>query len=68
MQQFGEGGKLQQVENADTAIWNGQYWVMQNGIIYDVSAGDGVERTMKLRNNPYRLNLLQRYSARSTQT
>ena len=28
VQQFGEGGKLQQVENADTAIWNGQYWVM----------------------------------------
>ena len=25
VQQFGEGGKLQQVENADTAIWNGQY-------------------------------------------
>ena len=49
VQQFGEGGKLQQVENADTAIWNGQYWVMQNGIIYDVSAGDGVERTMKFK-------------------
>ena len=32
VQQFGEGGKLQQVENADTAIWNGQYWIMQNGI------------------------------------
>ena len=31
VQQFGEGGKLQQVENADTAVWNGQYWVMQNG-------------------------------------
>ena len=30
VQQFGEGGKLQQVENADTAVWNGQYWVMQN--------------------------------------
>ncbi|MDU2556690.1 MAG: LptF/LptG family permease [Veillonella sp.] len=45
VQQFGEGGKLQQVENADTAVWNGQYWVMQNGIIYDISAGDGVERT-----------------------
>ena len=49
VQQFGEGGKLQQVENADTAVWNGQYWVMQNGIIYDISAGDGVERTMKFK-------------------
>ena len=49
VQQFGEGGKLQQVENADTAIWNGQYWVMQNGIIYDLSAGNGVERTMKFK-------------------
>ena len=53
VQQFGEGGKLQQVENADTAIWNGQYWIMQNGIIYDLSAGDGVERTMKLEMEMY---------------
>lgn len=46
VQQFGEGGKLQQVENADTAVWNGQYWVMQNGIIYDISAGDGDRKSV----------------------
>ncbi len=49
VQQFGEGGKLQQVENADSAVWNGQYWVMHNGIIYDISAGNGVERTMRFK-------------------
>ncbi|MDU2569291.1 MAG: LptF/LptG family permease [Veillonella sp.] len=41
--------ETKKVENADTAVWNGQYWVMQNGIIYDISAGDGVERTMKFK-------------------
>ena len=40
---------LQQVENAENAEWNGQVWVMHSGIIYDVSAGEGVERTMKFK-------------------
>ena len=48
VQQFGEGGKLQQVENADTAVWNGQYWVMQTAL-FMIFAGDGVERTMKFK-------------------
>ena len=39
-------GVLQQVENADEAEWNGQYWIMNKGIIYDLSGGQGVERTM----------------------
>lgn len=46
VQQF-TNGELTQVENASTATWNGQYWVMHDGIIYDLSAGDGVERSMK---------------------
>ena len=39
-------GDLTQVENAETADWNGQYWIMHTGTIYDVSGGEGVERTM----------------------
>lgn len=39
-------GNLTQVENADNADWNGQYWIMHNGIIYDLSGDEGVERTM----------------------
>ena len=49
VQQFNDKGELQQVENAENAEWNGQVWVMHNGIIYDVSAGEGVERTMRFK-------------------
>ena len=49
VQQFNDKGELQQVENAENAEWNGQVWVMHSGIIYDVSAGEGVERTMKFK-------------------
>lgn len=45
VQQF-SNGNLTQVENADTADWNGQNWIMHNGIIYDLSTEGGVERTM----------------------
>ncbi len=45
VQQF-TNGNLTQVENANMAEWNGQYWIMHDGIIYDLSAEGGVERTM----------------------
>lgn len=44
--QIFDKGQLQQVENADKAKWNGQYWIMDKGIIYDLSGGQGVNRTM----------------------
>lgn len=28
-------GEVTQIEHADTATWNGTYWVMHNGVIYD---------------------------------
>ena len=46
VQMFDEQGNLAQVENADEAEWNGQYWIMHKGTIYDLSGGQGVERTM----------------------
>ncbi|MCI7693775.1 LptF/LptG family permease [Veillonella caviae] len=49
VQQFNDNGELQQVENADRAEWNGSVWIMHDGVIYDVSAGNGVERTMKFK-------------------
>lgn len=42
-------GELTQVENATTANWNGQYWIMHDGVIYDLSVDNGVERTMKFK-------------------
>ena len=51
--QFCEGGKLHHVDKADNAIWNGQYWVVQSGIIYHVSAGGGVHRTMEVQEQTF---------------
>lgn len=45
VQQFSDG-QLTQVENAANATWNGQYWIMKNGVIYDLSATGGVDRVM----------------------
>ena len=43
-------GEVTQIEHADTATWNGTYWVMHNGVIYDLAAdGNGVERTMRFK-------------------
>ena len=43
-------GEVIQIEHADTATWNGTYWVMHNGVIYDLAAdGNGVERTMRFK-------------------
>lgn len=40
-------GEVTQIENAETATWNGTYWVMHNGVIFDLLPnGQGVERTM----------------------
>lgn len=49
VQQF-TNGKVTQIEHAKNANWNGQYWIMHDGIIYDINANeDGVERTMKFK-------------------
>lgn len=46
VQQF-SNGNVSQMENAQTAKWTGQYWIMYNGTIYDLSTkGAGIERTM----------------------
>lgn len=45
VQEF-ENDTLVRVEKAEWADWNGSKWVMHDGIIYDLSGGDGVERTM----------------------
>ncbi|KMO86993.1 permease [Megasphaera cerevisiae DSM 20462] len=49
VQEF-ENDVLMRVEKADRADWNGTKWVMHEGIIYDVSGGEGVKRTMKFAN------------------
>lgn len=45
VQQF-TNGTLSQIENANRATWDGEYWIMHDGTIFDVSAGDGVERSL----------------------
>ncbi len=46
VQEF-ENDVLMRVEKADRADWNGSKWVMHEGVIFDVSGGEGIERTMK---------------------
>lgn len=47
VQNFSENGELAQIENADHAVWNGIHWIMKDGVIYDVAATGGVERTLR---------------------
>ena len=37
MQEFDENGKIIHVENAESAEWQANQWVMHKGIIYDIS-------------------------------
>ena len=47
VQQF-TNGEVTQIEHAKTAHWNGQYWIMHDGAIYDINAsGEGIDRTLK---------------------
>ncbi len=40
-------GNVTQMEYANTATWNGSYWIMHDGVVYDLSPdGNGVERNM----------------------
>ncbi len=41
MQLFNEAGNVSHVENAEYAEWNGKEWTMHNGIIYDITEGEG---------------------------
>lgn len=49
IQEF-ENDVLMRVEKADRADWDGEKWVMHEGVIYDVSIGQEAARTMKFRN------------------
>ncbi|WP_301859842.1 LptF/LptG family permease [uncultured Megasphaera sp.] len=49
VQEF-ENDVLMRVEKADRADWNGSKWVMHEGTIFDVSGGEGVNRTMRFTN------------------
>ena len=46
MQEF-ENDKLVRVENAEKALWQDNHWVMQSGVMYDISAEGRLERTMR---------------------
>ena len=45
VQEF-ENDVLMRVEKAEWADWNGAKWIMHDGVIFDLSSGDGIERTM----------------------
>lgn len=49
VQEFDATGAVKQVENAVTASWNGDKWIMHNGVIYDLSATGGVERMVNFK-------------------
>jgi lipopolysaccharide export system permease protein len=44
-----ENDVLKRVENADHAIWDGNKWVMQDGVIYDFDDKGEVARTMRFK-------------------
>ncbi|SMC38824.1 LptF/LptG family permease [Sporomusa malonica] len=46
VQEF-EAGKLVRVENAETAVWTTDRWIMYNGTITDLSSDGKVGRTLK---------------------
>ena len=48
LQNFDEDGHVSHVENAEYADWSGEAWTMHNGILYDITAGEGQsEHTMR---------------------
>lgn len=46
LQEFNEAGKVSHVENAEYAEYEGQEWVMHNGMLYDISDGES-EHTLR---------------------
>ncbi|MDF2502406.1 MAG: permease YjgP/YjgQ family protein [Anaerosporomusa subterranea] len=46
IQEF-EADKLVRVENAEKAIWQGSQWIMQNGVIHDLSTEGKVQRSLQ---------------------
>lgn len=49
VQEF-ENDDLKRVEQASYADWNGKKWVMHDGTIYDISAGEETTRTLTFKN------------------
>lgn len=48
--QIFNNGQVAQMERANTANWNGRYWIMHDGVIYDLAQnGSGIERTMNFK-------------------
>ncbi len=43
IQEF-NNGTLARIENASRAVWDGDKWIMEKGVIYDMSVTGGVER------------------------
>ena len=46
IQEF-DNNKLVGIQNAEKAVWQGNQWIMQSGIIYDLSTDGKVQRTMQ---------------------
>lgn len=67
VQQF-TNGEVTQIERAKTANWNGQYWLMHDGSIYDLNATQGgIERSLNFQeqvlpitDNPDKISKSQR--------
>lgn len=46
IQEF-EKDKLVGIQNAEKAVWQGSQWIMQNGVIYDLSTDGKVQRSLQ---------------------
>jgi lipopolysaccharide export system permease protein len=57
---------LVRVENADQAIWDKNQWIMQQGVIYDLSVGGGVDRMMHFSDQILPINQSPNDIAKST--
>ncbi len=46
LQQFNQEGKVDLVENAEYAEWNGNVWTMHNGVVYTITV-NGTNQTLR---------------------
>lgn len=44
-----EQGKLARIQNAEKAIWKNNAWYLQNGHVFTIGAGEGVQQTMEFK-------------------
>ncbi len=63
LQEFSDAGKVSHVENAENAEYDGQKWIMHNGMLYDISEGES-EHTLRFNTQVLPINASPRQIVR----